>query len=149
MRDLLAVFIYYRSLCSGSTLYTPFFNGKGVTKMLSWRQEIVNHYLQKSGPIKEAAAATAITDRYLFQGDGLYDGVVVRIDLNGYSAWARNRLMIYRVNLLRSCLKTPYGPPQGSSKRSVRRAFFIGRDVLEPRLFSSQKGWKSEFSDGF
>ena len=28
--------------------------------------------------------------------------------------------------LLRSCLKTPCGPPQGSSKRSVRRAFFIG-----------------------
>ena len=27
---------------------------------------------------------------------------------------------------LRSCLKTPCGPPQGSSKRSVRRAFFIG-----------------------
>ncbi len=68
--------------------------------MLSWRQEIVNHYLQKSGPIKEAAAATAITDRYLFTGDGLYDGVVVRVDLNGYSAWAQDRLMIYRVNLL-------------------------------------------------
>ena len=29
-------------------------------------------------------------------------------------------------DLLRSCLKTPCGPPQGSSKRSVRRAFFIG-----------------------
>ena len=28
--------------------------------------------------------------------------------------------------VLRSCLKTPCGPPQGSSKRSVRRAFFIG-----------------------
>lgn len=68
--------------------------------MLSWRREIVNHYLQKSGPIKEAAAATAITDRYLFTGDGLCDGVVVRVDLNGYSAWAQDRLMIYRVNLL-------------------------------------------------
>ena len=30
------------------------------------------------------------------------------------------------VAILRSCLKTPCGPPQGSSKRSVRRAFFIG-----------------------
>ena len=50
---------------------------------------------------------------------------------------------------LRSCLKTPCGPSQGSSKRSVRRAFFIGRDMLEPRLFSSHKGWKPEFSDGF
>ena len=51
--------------------------------------------------------------------------------------------------VLRSCLKTPCGPPQGSSKRSVRRAFFIERDGLEPRLFFSYKGWEPEFSDGF
>ena len=31
----------------------------------------------------------------------------------------------------------------------MRRAFFIGRDVLEPRLFSSHKRWKPESSDGF
>ena len=42
--------------------------------------------------------------------------------------------------VVRSCLKTPCGLPQGSSKLSVRRAIFIGRDVLEPRLFSSHQG---------
>ena len=38
----------------------------------------------------------------------------------------RRRDSRFRENVLRSCLKTPCGPPQGSSKRSVRRAFFIG-----------------------
>ena len=68
--------------------------------MLSRRQEIVNHYLQKSGPIKEAAAAAATKDHHLFHGDDLCEAVVVRVDLNGYSSWAQDRLMIYRVNLL-------------------------------------------------
>ena len=58
-------------------------------------------------------------------------------------------LALLHESRVRSCLKTPCGPSQGSSKRSVRRAFFIGRDMLEPRLFSSHKGWKPEFSDGF
>lgn len=68
--------------------------------MLSRRQEIVNHYLQKSGSIKEAAAAAAITDHHRFQGDDLCEGVVVRVDLNGYSSWTRNHSISDRVNLL-------------------------------------------------
>ena len=68
--------------------------------MLSPRQEIVNHYLQKSDSIKEAAAAAAITNHHLFQGDDLCEGVVVRVDLNGYSDWARDHEISDRVNLL-------------------------------------------------
>lgn len=68
--------------------------------MLSRRQEIVNHYLQKSGSIKEAAAAAATIDHHLFHGDDLCEAVVVRVDLNGYSSWARNHPISDRVNLL-------------------------------------------------
>ena len=74
--------------------------------MLSRRQEIVNHYLQKSGSIKEAAAAAATTDHHLFQGDGLYEGVVVRVDLNGYSSWREiTQLAIESISLTTFSLK--------------------------------------------
>ena len=67
--------------------------------MLSRRQDIVNHYLDDS--IKEAAAATAaVTDRHLFRGDRSSKGVVVRVDLNGYSDWTQIFPPHYRVNLL-------------------------------------------------
>ena len=100
MRGFLVVFSYYHCLYSGRALWFPLFDYEGITKMLSRRQEIVNHYLQKSGPIKEAAAAAATTDHHLFQGDDLCEGVVVRVDLNGYSDWAQFFPTHYRVNLL-------------------------------------------------
>ena len=64
--------------------------------MPSRRQEIVNYYLQQGGLIKEAAAV----DRYLFQGACISDGVIVRVDLNGYSNWTQDRPVIERVALL-------------------------------------------------
>ena len=73
--------------------------------MISRRQEIVNYYLQQNIPqgvpiqIKEAAAAAA-TSRYLFHGNRLSAGVVVRIDLNEYSDWVRGRTISDRVDLL-------------------------------------------------
>ena len=50
------------------------------------------------------------------------------IDTPGYNPAGGNtdEDKITAIEFLRSCLKTPCGPPQGSSKRSVRRAFFIG-----------------------
>ena len=73
--------------------------------MFSRRQEIVNYYLQQNIPqvvpiqIKEAAAAAA-TSRYLFRGNRLSAGVVVRIDLNEYSGWVQSRTISDRVELL-------------------------------------------------
>lgn len=68
--------------------------------MPSRRQEIVNYYLQQGGLIKEAATV----DRHRFQGDcrstNGVNGVIVRVDLNGYSNWTQDRPVIERVALL-------------------------------------------------
>ncbi len=65
------------------------------------RSEIVNHYLQRDGTLlKEAAAAAATEKRYQFRGSDLSDGVVVRVDLNGYSDRTQDRPIGYRVSLL-------------------------------------------------
>ena len=64
--------------------------------MPSRREEIVNYYLRQGGHFKEAAAAT----RYLFRGTRISEGVVVRVDLNGYSNWTQGHSIIERVALL-------------------------------------------------
>ena len=64
------------------------------------RSEIVNYYLQRDTLIKEAAAAAATEKRYQFRGPDLSDGVVVRVDLNGYSDRTQGRSIGYRVKLL-------------------------------------------------
>lgn len=64
------------------------------------RSEIVNYYLQRDTLLKEAAAAAATEKRYQFRGPDLSDGVVVRVDLNGYSDRTQGRSIGYRVKLL-------------------------------------------------
>ena len=65
--------------------------------MPSRRQNIFSHYGQRHIPIVEASAAER---RYQFREPGLFEGVVVRVDLNEYSDWTRDREISDRVNLL-------------------------------------------------
>lgn len=49
---------------------------------------------------RAAAAAAAATGRYGFHGASLVNAVVVRTDLNGFSAWARDKPAAVRATVL-------------------------------------------------
>lgn len=65
--------------------------------MQSRRQSLFSYYGRDRIPLIQAAAAE---QRYRFQGPGLFDGVVARVDLNEYSAWTRDHEISDRVKLL-------------------------------------------------
>ena len=65
--------------------------------MPSRRQNIFSHYGQRHIPLVEASAAER---RYQFREPGLFEGVVVRVDLNEYSDWTRDHEVSDRVTLL-------------------------------------------------
>jgi hypothetical protein len=67
--------------------------------MANRRSRIHEFYTQMPGlrTLAEKAAADA---RFAFHGPALVDAVVVRTDLNGYSAWARDRQAADRAALL-------------------------------------------------
>lgn len=60
--------------------------------MRSRRQNISSYYGQ--------GLVEATAQHYEFRGAGLFDGVVVRVDLNGYSDWTRYHGISDRVELL-------------------------------------------------
>lgn len=71
------------------------------------RRALVHQHYRSTGPasgttLEGLSKSAAAADVYAFRGDTIEFAVVVRVDLNGYSSWARGRAPGDRVELLDS-----------------------------------------------
>ena len=69
--------------------------------MANGRRQVSEYYAaRRPGPITTLARALAPPDRYAFRGNKIELAIVVRVDLNGYSEWARGHQIGERAALL-------------------------------------------------
>ena len=68
--------------------------------MANRRARIQDFYSRSSMDLRSLVEKAAAQGRFAFRGPAVVDGVVVRTDLNGYSAWARDKQAAERAAVL-------------------------------------------------